>query len=519
MYLFDLFANIFRKKNFGVLIWLIINTVIVTFCFTVIIDIATGSVLDDWLEYLLGFVVYASTMAAALSPIGEAILRWQNGCKKITDDETLSRLSGLFEEVREKSIEFDKSLNRNIRFYMSDDESPNAFATGRKTVCVTKGLLALSDDEIKGVLAHEFGHLSHKDTDVILVIAVGNMFVALGVSVVSLIVRLFNWVIGFVISMSSGSERGGFIIGFLTSKFNALVSLLFGAVLWLWTKLGVVICMSSSRQNEFHADKFAFDIGFGSELKSSLVKLDGGEKIKSKGLWAALSASHPDTNKRIEMLDSYDIAPVKHESNDYTVTDSYKEHENGSANNDRFAMLRGFSSNFERETVKEKYSVAEVKPEKAPESEIIESKSTELPLKFHKANLWFFTPVAIISALVDLITRGINLVNYGISATNILGVLASFAVIMFSVSSLYEFSQRQENAFVSTMVTKAVSLVSCFVVLTETFDTYRLYGFEDSVAIIISTFSLIWAAVFTFLYYMYYEKRKDILFDKKESND
>ncbi len=132
---------------------------------------------------------------------------------------------------------------------MSDDENPNAYATGRKTVCITKGLLALDENEIKGILAHEFGHLSHKDTNVILVIAVGNMFVALAVSSVSVIVRVFNWILVLIISMFSGSERSGFVIGFLTSKFNGLVSLLFGVAMWLWTKLGVVICMSSSRQN------------------------------------------------------------------------------------------------------------------------------------------------------------------------------------------------------------------------------------------------------------------------------
>lgn len=517
MYLFDLFANIFRKKNFGVLIWLIINTVIVSFCFTVLIDIVTGSVLEDWLEYLLGFVAYLGTMVIALSPIGEAMLRWQNGCKKITDKETLSRLGTLFEEVREKAVKFDEKLNRNIKFYISDDEAPNAFATGRKTVCVTKGLLALDDDEIKGVLAHEFGHLSHKDTDVILVVAVGNMFVAIAVSAVSLIVRLFNWVIGFIIGMFSGSERGGFIVGFLTSKFNFLVSLLFGAVLWLWTKLGILICMSSSRQNEFHADKFAFEIGLGNELKSALIKLEEGESVKSRGLWSSLSASHPDTDKRIEKLDSYsgfssECASSSFIKNSKTVSIPVSDSE--------IKMLRGFSSRFENNTViteEEKEPVAEIKKEKNSETAKI-AVSKDLSLNFHKANIYFIVPVSIILAFIDLVMRGLDLSAYGTDAVTIAGVVANFATVLFSVNALYDFVKRQSNAFVSMMIARVAMVASWCIVSCESYGNFIMYGLDDSAAIFFTVLIPVCVVGFAFITYNYYSKRKNILFDKCEDS-
>src|ERR1700761_6097044 len=41
----------------------------------------------------------------------------------------------------------------------------NAFATGRRTIVVTKGLLQIcTPDELRGVLAHELGHLVSGDT-------------------------------------------------------------------------------------------------------------------------------------------------------------------------------------------------------------------------------------------------------------------------------------------------------------------------------------------------------------------
>jgi heat shock protein HtpX len=49
--------------------------------------------------------------------------------------------------------------------YLIDDPSPNAFAAGRNpghaTVAATAGLLDLLDQrELRGVLAHEFAHIT-----------------------------------------------------------------------------------------------------------------------------------------------------------------------------------------------------------------------------------------------------------------------------------------------------------------------------------------------------------------------
>ena len=54
------------------------------------------------------------------------------------------------------------------RLAMIPDDTPNAFATGRNAehavVAVTEGILRLlSDAELEGVLAHELGHVVHRD--------------------------------------------------------------------------------------------------------------------------------------------------------------------------------------------------------------------------------------------------------------------------------------------------------------------------------------------------------------------
>src|SRR5256712_27042 len=63
------------------------------------------------------------------------------------------------------------------RVYVSPDPSPNAFATGRNpshaAICVNDGLLRILDEEeLYGVLAHEFGHVRNRGILITSVVAV-----------------------------------------------------------------------------------------------------------------------------------------------------------------------------------------------------------------------------------------------------------------------------------------------------------------------------------------------------------
>jgi len=175
MYLIDFFKRTARKSNIPVFIYLVLNIFVIAVILSIILENGT---IPFWKALLIGIVLYLVSLLIALSPVGEWILRLQTGCKKIQNDEQRNFIEPIFREVYDKAKKLDPSISDKVTLYMNHDEAPNAFATGRKTICVTEGMLYMPVEQIKATLGHEFGHLAHKDTDLILVVAVGNLIVS-----------------------------------------------------------------------------------------------------------------------------------------------------------------------------------------------------------------------------------------------------------------------------------------------------------------------------------------------------
>ena len=94
---------------------------------------------------------------------GESVLLSSANAREVDHDEA-PQLYNIVEEMRIAA-----ALPAMPRVFIIDTPVPNAFAVGlkpeRACVAVTAGLLEkLSRDELQGVIAHELGHVSNRDT-------------------------------------------------------------------------------------------------------------------------------------------------------------------------------------------------------------------------------------------------------------------------------------------------------------------------------------------------------------------
>ena len=149
----------------------------------------------------------------------------------------------------------------------------------------------LSDGEIMAVFAHELGHLAYKHTAIQLLIGGGNAFIAGCL----LLIKLGCWMITAVFTLFAiGSRRLG------RGLIVTLVGSISTASIWLWTKFCMLFLMWSMRQNEYVADEYAFQLGYGTILASVLDKHMC--SAPENGLLKALYATHPQSDDRIARL-------------------------------------------------------------------------------------------------------------------------------------------------------------------------------------------------------------------------
>lgn len=144
------------------------------------------------------------------------------------------------------------------KIYISPEQQPNAFATGRNpqhaAVAVTEGLLAVcSWDEVRGVLAHELGHVRNRD------ILIGSVAAAVATGI-SFIANMAMW--GAMLGGGRDDDEGGNPIALLATVLLAPIA-------------AGLLQMALSRSREFEADRTGAElIGTGAPLASALQKLE-----------------------------------------------------------------------------------------------------------------------------------------------------------------------------------------------------------------------------------------------------
>lgn len=187
------------------------------------------------------------------------------------------------------------------KLWLIPEASPNAFATGRNpnhaSVAFTEGILGLmTDRELEGVVAHELGHVLHRD------ILTSSVAATLA-SAITFLARMAFW---FGPRRSDDDEGGG---------WGGVLMMILAPI------AAMLIQMAISRSREFDADAASAKYtGNPDELISALAQLEQGvARVPmddatpatahlfilnpfSTGGMARLFSTHPSTEERIARL-------------------------------------------------------------------------------------------------------------------------------------------------------------------------------------------------------------------------
>jgi heat shock protein HtpX len=238
-----------------------------------------------------GFLAIALLMNLAVYWFSDKMALAASGAKPISEQEA----PGLYQMVRELTTRADLPMPR---LYVIPSEQPNAFATGRNpdhsAVAVTRGITKLlSEDELRGVISHELGHIRNRDI--------------LTQSVASAIGGAITYIAYMLMWFGSDDESPLSLVASLALVLLAPIS-------------ASLIQLAISRQREYSADATGAQIcGNPESLASALLRLEEGAKavpmqvnqameclyivkpFSGRGI-ASLFSTHPPIEERVRRL-------------------------------------------------------------------------------------------------------------------------------------------------------------------------------------------------------------------------
>jgi len=204
------------------------------------------------------------------------------------------------------------------RVYVIQNDSPNAFATGRDpehaAVAVTTGIMRiLSQEELAGVLSHELGHVKNRDTLIATVVA------AIA-GAITMLANMAQWAMMFG-GFGGRDDREGNGMG---GMVGALLMVILAPI------AATIIQLAISRAREYEADATGTRImGDPNSLANALEKLEMGVKYRPMldtnqamaplfivnpfaGGLSGLFSTHPPIQERVARLRRMALQPGRY---------------------------------------------------------------------------------------------------------------------------------------------------------------------------------------------------------------
>jgi Zn-dependent protease with chaperone function len=250
-------------------------------------------IMNGWVLYCVGIGPWAAS---------HNLFRHSKVRKPVLAEEKL--ITGLFSEVQLRS-----TFRKPVWLGIVEESGSNAFATGMRTISISKGILKnFTHEEIKGIMAHELGHLESWD-------CILGAAITTAASIPTKIHRFFARIAGLIFKgcMLLLLRIGMVVILFLTYGYLLYshdhpsqpisIFILFILVFPFFQRLTNFCWHTISRFREYRQDAFAHSLGYGQGLLEALHKLSVDGDMPVNRYQNLMTDSHPIIFNRIRRLE------------------------------------------------------------------------------------------------------------------------------------------------------------------------------------------------------------------------
>ena len=281
------FKQVLKQKSIGMLVYLS--------CLVFIGICMLPAALSEY-GILLGIPYWIFAMAVflflfqlILNGLGQACMRLIVGASKIERQDMIERIKIPVQDIISEARQNGLTLPDDIEVYQLNSSEAVTYAIGMNSIAVSLGMTELPEDVFKAKILAELYRIHVMDPDYLLFM--------LGSNVVSIVLGAIVAVVGFFY-MFFGDRRDGLLVESET-KTGALAFFGSVAVLSAWLGICFLFIRGAVRTNNFDADIYAAQCGYGEAL---CVYIDNCLPKEASMRLKLLELGHPSGDNRIAVL-------------------------------------------------------------------------------------------------------------------------------------------------------------------------------------------------------------------------
>ena len=211
--------------------------------------------------------------------------------RKLETKQEKEYLVPIFNEVYEQAKQRNPELG-HIEMCVIDKVAVNAYALGKHTVAVTKGAMkTFSEDQLKALIAHEIAHILHHDT-------IASLYLWIGNSTFLMWIFLVKGILSIADLLQEKNKKKS-----MGQAVAILVKIIFEVMMFLLLFLMQAVAAINSRKNEYRADRYAYNLGYGEELVEAFYLLEKIQLGDNSTVIQRMLKSHPRITARIEQIE------------------------------------------------------------------------------------------------------------------------------------------------------------------------------------------------------------------------